>query len=503
MANWIIVTGITAVYLAVTLWIGLRARGGAEQHSSLEDYVTGGRSFGLMLMFFIMGAEVFSAAAFLGNPGWAYGRGAPAFYLIAYVGLMASMGWLLAPRIRRIAARMKYLTQADMLAGRFNSKTLAALIGLVAIVGLLPYLTIQVVGTGLMFSAATEGRVPFWLGALVATLIVMAYVYTSGMRGIGWTNFFQGLLMIVIAWVVGLAVPRRMYGGVGAMFERIAQEAPQYLTIPGGGAPFGWMAFSTAILVSALGAWMWPHLFMRFYAADSDRTLKRSLLMFPIFVFILVPLFFIGFAGILAFQDAPLARVDDVLLEIVVKTAAMPAWLIGIMLSGALAAAMSTGANIAHSAATVAVQDVIAKLHPSMSQDDMLRMIRTLVLVICAASYLIALVNPESLIATLLIAYAAIVQLLPLTLSTLFWPRATRAGAFSGLIAGSATALAYTFFWSPPLAINAGILGLIVNGVALVGVSLLTRPMDDALLRQFETDDGKEPAPHRAGVKTA
>lgn len=130
MANWIIVTGITAVYLAVTLWIGLRARGGAEQHSSLEDYVTGGRSFGLMLMFFIMGAEVFSAAAFLGNPGWAYGRGAPAFYLIAYVGLMASMGWLLAPRIRRIAVRVKHLTQADMLAGRFNSKTLAALIGL-------------------------------------------------------------------------------------------------------------------------------------------------------------------------------------------------------------------------------------------------------------------------------------------------------------------------------------------------------------------------------------
>lgn len=76
------------------------------------------------------------------------------------------------------------------------------------------------------------------------------------------------------------------------------------------------------------------------------------------------------------------------------------------------------------------MQDVITKLRPGMSQDDMLRMIRTLVLVICAASYLIALVNPESLIATLLIAYAAIVQLLPLILSTLFWPRATRAGAF-------------------------------------------------------------------------
>ena len=249
---------------------------------------------------------------------------------------------------------------------------------------------------------------------------------------------------------------------------------------------------------------MWPHLFMRFYAADSDGTIKRSLLLFPIFVFILVPLLFIGFAGILAYQDAPLARVDDVLLEIVVRTASMSPWLIGIMLSGALAAAMSTGANIAHSAATVAVQDVIAKFRPGMTPEDILRLIRILVLVICALSYLIALVNPESLVATLLIAYAAIVQLLPLTLSALFWPRATRAGAFAGLIVGSATALAYTFVWSPPLGINAGILGLIANGIALVCVSLMTKPMDDALLRQFQTDEiaADQPAP-KASVGAA
>ena len=219
-------------------------------------------------------------------------------------------------------------------------------------------------------------------------------------------------------------------------------------------------------------------------------------------MFILVPLTFIGFAGILAYQNAPLAKVDDVLLEIVVKTAQLSPWLIGIMLSGALAAAMSTGANIAHSAATVAVQDVIAKFRPGMTPDQMLRLIRALVLAICALSYVIALINPQSLVATLLVAYAAIVQLLPLTLSTLFWPRATRAGAFAGLIVGSGTALVYTFAWSPPLGINAGVLGLIANGVALVAVSLLTKPMDDALLRQFETEELTPEAP-MAGVRAS
>lgn len=488
MPEWVIVTGITVVYLLVTLWIGVQARH-HNRASSLEDYVTGGRRLGLVLMFFIMGAEIFSAFAFLGGPGWAYSRGSPALYILAYTALMASIGWLLAPRIRQIASRLGHLTQADLLAGRFNSKGLAILIGIVSILGMIPYLTIQVSGTGLMFKAATDGRVPFWLGALLATAIVMLYVYTSGLRGIGWTNLFQGVLMVGIAWVLGFVVTHEMYGGIGPMFRKIAAEAPQFLTIPGGGQPYGWAAFSTAILISALGAWMWPHLFMRFYSADSARTLKKSLMLYPLFVYVMVPILIIGFAGILAYQDAPLKNVDSVLLDIVVHAAHLSPWLVGLMLSGALAAAMSTGANIAHSAATVAARDVAAKLWPGMNDAQVLRTTRALVLVIGALSYVLALVNPSSLVTTLLVAYGAIVQLLPLTLAALFWTRATQAGAFAGLISGTLLTILFDFVWKSPLGINPGIWGLVLNIVVLVVVSLATSPMSQEHLRQYRSSE--------------
>src|SRR5690625_3108001 len=103
MPSWIIVTSITVAYLVITLAVGIRARYSGGGSSTLDEYVTGGCSLGLVLVFFIMGAEIFSAFTFLGGPGWAYSRGAPALYILAYTTLMASTGWVLAPRIRQIS----------------------------------------------------------------------------------------------------------------------------------------------------------------------------------------------------------------------------------------------------------------------------------------------------------------------------------------------------------------------------------------------------------------
>ena len=83
-----------------------------------------------------------------------------------------------------------------------------------------PRRTVVIVGAGFLVEASTGGNVPFWLGALLAFLVAAVYVAASGLRGIGWTNVLQGILMVVVAWGVGLAIPWRFYGGVGAMFDR-------------------------------------------------------------------------------------------------------------------------------------------------------------------------------------------------------------------------------------------------------------------------------------------
>ena len=484
MQDWWIITGITVVYLVVILLVGLRARN--EQSSSLEGYVAGDRSLGVFILFFIMGAEVFSAFAFLGGPGWTYGKGAPGLYILAYLGLGLLPWWVLGPKAARLGRKHGYLTQADLLSDRFTSKWLSAIIAVVSVGAFIPYLTIQITGAGILFEASTEGNVPFWLGALAAFLIVTIYVYASGLRGIGWTNVIQGTIMVFVAWLIGLAVANRFYGGVGSMFREIQAEAPEYLTLPGVDG-MGWAAFSSAVIVSSIGLTMWPHLFMKSYGAESEKTIKKTIVIYPLYGYLLVPVFIIGFAGILVLQDSPLDNPDNVLPELVVNVANFSPWLIGIMLSGALAAAMSTGANLAHSASTVLVRDLfVAVFKRDMPERRVVLLTRLFVVVISVFAYLLALGQFASLVQLLLGAYGAAVQLFPLIVAAFFWKRATTAGAYAGLISGSLVTILFTFVVTPtPLDIHAGIWGLLANTVFLVGTSLLTSPMDKEHVDRF------------------
>ncbi|WP_447529393.1 sodium:solute symporter family protein [Vreelandella sp. TE19] len=472
MSEPLIITSITVVYLALVLAVGLRAR--HNQSSSLEGYVAGGRHMGLLVLFFILGAEVFSAFAFLGAPGWAYSRGAPALYIIAYLTLSVVVWWLIAPYISRLGRSHGYLTQAEFLSACYPTRNnfLGLFIGVISVLAIIPYMTIQIAGAGLLFEAATSGTIPFWLGSLLACAVVAAYVYASGLQGIGWTNLLQGIMMIAVAWFLGLATADQLFGGVGEMFRELQREAPEYLTMPGADG-MGWGAFSTAILVSALGCVMWPHIFMKFYSAKSEQTLKRVFVLYPLYSYLLVPLLIIGFAGVLLI-DTPLDSADRVLLTVVVEIADFPAWLVGLALSGALAAAMSTAANLAHTSATILVRDVGQHLPSlrSMSDQKALKLTRYGVVLLSFLAYLLALANPGSLVGLLLGAYGIVVQLLPMLLGALFWRRASKVGALAGLAVGSAITLLLEFAISAPFGWHAGFCGLLINTVVFIAASL-------------------------------
>ncbi|ALM52801.1 sodium:solute symporter family protein [Halomonas huangheensis] len=462
MSDSILVTLITLAYLAVVLWVGIRARG--DGPSTLENYVAGGRHVGVLILFFILGAEIFSAFSFLGGPGWAYSRGAPAFYIIAYLGLIPITIWVLGPKVARLGRERGYLTQGDLISDHYRSTPLGLLAGVIGVLAMVPYLTVQIAGAGMLFQAATNSLVPFWLGALLAFIVVAAYVFTSGLNGIGWTNLVQGIMMIAIAWFLGLIIPTHIYGGVQEMFTEIASKAPEYLTIPGGGKGMEWGAFSTAVLVSAFGGAMWPHLFMKFYSADSGRSLRKVSVFYPLYAYLLIPLMLIGFAGILTFADTPLASSDRVLLELVINVSDFPAWVVGLMLSGALAAAMSTGANLAHTAAVVLTRDVLGPtVMRNATEQQAVKATRICVLAVSLVAYLVALINPSSLVILLLGAYGLIVQLMPMVLGALFFPALTKRAASLGALAGSSVFLIFQFAVTSPFGWHAGFWGLLVN----------------------------------------
>lgn len=474
MESWQVVTLVVLGYLAVTLLIGLLA--GRRVSGSVAGYVAADRQFGLLAMYFVTGATIFSAFAFLGGPGWAYSRGAAAFYILCYGVLGIAPWYYMGPKAGRLGRRFGYVTQAQLVAGRFPSRGLSGLFALISVAAFVPYLMLQMSGAGIVFSAVTEGHVPFWLGAALAYGVVLFYVLYGGVAAVGWTNVFQGIFMMIVAWALGLYLPIHLYGGIGAMFEQIATVRPELLALPGldaTGATWSWGAYSTAILSSALGFLMWPHLFMKSYTARDDRTLRRTVVLFPTFQLFLIPVFLIGFAGVLYPQ--PPASADAILPHMVIETG-LPALVVGLFCAGALSASMSTGDALVHGAASIAVEDGV---RPFIQLDDARRrfLMRVLVVSIGGIAYYLAIVQERSLVWLLLTAYGLVDQFAPPVYAALFWRRATTPGVMAGLAAGITTTVFFLRFPDlRPFDIHEGILGVVVNTVVLIVVSLATRP---------------------------
>lgn len=477
MERWQVIAIIIALYLGVTLSIGLFS--GRRASKSVQGYVAGDRDFGLLVMYFVLGASVFSAFAFLGGPGWAYSRGAAAFYILCYGVLGIAPYFFIGPKAAALGRRHGYVTQAQLICGRFPSRALSLMIATLTVLAFIPYITLQMRGAGIVIEAVTDGHVPLWAGSAVAYGIVTLYVLFSGVAAVGWTNTFQGLFMLTIAWTLGLYLPISLYGGVGDMFNRILAERPELLSLPGltaAGEPWSWGGYSSAIIVSAVGLMMWPHLFMKAFTARSDDTLRRTVVLFPTFQLFLIPVFLIGFAGVLYPARPPSS---DFILPFMILNADLPAIVVGLFCAGALSASMSTGDALMHAAASVTVEDGIRPFK-SLTDQQQRRLIQGFVLVVGAVAYVFAVNEGVSLVVLLLTSYGVICQLAPPIVAAMYWPRATTAGVVAGFATGSITAA--FFFLSGylgsnlrPFDLHEGLLGLIVHVPVLIVVSLLTQ----------------------------
>ncbi len=465
------VVGIVVGYLVVCLMIGMLS--GRGQTDTAAGYVAGDRTLGLLLMYFITGATIFSAFAFLGAPGWAYSRGVAIFYLLGYGCLGFLPFYFLGPRAARVGRHYGFVTQGEMIAARFDSALIAGVLALISAVAFVPYLALQMKGAGYVLETVTEGAVPTEVGAALVYGVVLIYVLKSGVLGVGWTNTFQGIFMMGLAWFLGLYLPEKLYGGVGAMFDRIAEARPELLEPPGltskGGA-WPWGEYSSAVLVSAIGFSVWPHLFMKAFTAKDERTIRRTVVLYPTFQLFLVPLMLVGFAGVL-FTPAP-ARPDQILPHLLMNLE-VPALVVGLFCAGALAASMSSGDAIAHAAASILIRDgLVTAGGKTLAPATERRAIRVTLVVVMAAAYAVATAYEGSLVVLLLSAYGAVVQCAPAVVATLYWRRATAAGVLTGLFVGSAVTIAFVLQpeWRPwPL--HAGLYGLIANAGCLIAIS--------------------------------
>lgn len=461
-----------AIILAiVSLGTGIGLYAGAHRKMNLEQWTVAGRGFGVLLMWLLMAGEVYTTFAFLGASGWAYSRGGPVLYVLAYLTLAYVVSFFILPPIWELGRRHGLQTGPDFFAVRYRSKYLAAFVAIVGVVFIIPYLQLQLTGLGIIVEIASFdgiGRAPA-MG--IAVVLMSAFVFTSGVRAVAWVSVLKDILMLSAAVAVGIGVPHVWFGGIGPMFAALARAHPGHLTLPGATANLGYPWYISTVLLTSLGFYMWPHAFGATFTARSGDILRRNAVMMPIYGLTLVFILFAGFAAILVVPG--LANGDLALLTVVRKT--FPPWFLGIIGGAGALTAMVPASIFVLTAAALFAKNIYRPLFaPAMSDDRVALLARVMVVVLSLASFYFALSSSPTLVSLLLLGYAGITQFFPGVVLGLFWPRARGAAVFAGMIAGvGVVAILAATNHDPYHGLNAGFVALCLNFAVTVGLSYL------------------------------
>ena len=465
-----------ALYLASLLGIGLFAWRRSKRSS--EDYFVASRSIGPIVLFLSLAATNFSAFTFFGFAGAAYKFGLAYYGIMAFgTGFMALSFYVVGRKVWRLGKKNGYITPPELIGDRFKSDTLRLVFLVVMVVFTLPYLATQAIGGGIALTQLTEGEVSYEIGAVIVTVVILVYVTIGGMRADAYTDVVQGVLMLV-TMLAAVGIVSAGLGGFTHANERLAQELPDLVARPGGGD-----FFTPQIWISYMVLWtlcdpMFPQLFARFYAARDERSIKFSMIMYaPMTAVLFLMPVLIGAWGRLEFPGLTGKDPDNILPMMVDQFA--PSWVLGIMLSGAFAALMSTADSQLLVLSSMLTRDVYKRwFKKAASQREEFIVGKVLVVGLALVGLALALTSVETLFETLTkTTFTGLAVLFPTTIAALYWKRATKWGCIASIVAGEAVYAAF-YYELLPSDLTMGYLPVIpvvlVTVAVLIAVSLVT-----------------------------
>jgi len=473
---------LAVIFAIVTLGAIIGFLAGVRRKMNLEQWTVGGRGFGVVLIFLLMAGEVYTTFSFLGASGWAYSRGGPTLYIMAYITLGYVISFFILPQIWEVGRKYRLQTQSDFFSMRYGNKYLAALVCVIGVAFLIPYIQIQLTGLGIIVSVASFDGISRTTAMVISVVLLAAFVFASGIRAVAWMSVLKDVLMVVAAFSIGIGVPYIHYGGIGPMFAALAHARPAHLTMPGSTANLGHMWYISTVLLSSLGFYMWPHAFGAAFTARSGDALRRNAVVMPLYTITLAFIFFAGFTAVLIVPGLP--NGDLSLLTIVRRS--FPPWFLGVIGGAGALTAMVPASIFILTAGTLFAKNLCRPLFaPSMTDDQVGKLARVMVLVLSAVSLYLAVHSSATIVSLLLLGYAGVVQFFPGVALGLYWGRVSMPGVFSGLIAGvAAVAFLVLTHQDPFLGWNAGFVALCVNFMVTVILSLLT----PATARQLERE---------------
>ena len=499
-------TAQICIIIAIVLYLALMVGIGAwysKKNKNTDDFYLGGRKLGPLVTAMSAEASDMSSYLLMGLPGLAVVYGiAEASWTAIGLAVGTYINWLLvAKRIRLYSHKINAVTIPEFFAKRFhdNAKVLSLIAALIIIIFFVPYTASGFSACGKLFSSLFG--VDYQIAMIISAVVIVLYTTLGGFSAASTTDLIQSIVMTVALFVVvGFGVSQA--GGVHAVLEN-ASQLPAYFSLTstgdgaGGTTPYGGLTI-VSTLAWGLGYFGMPHILLRFMAIEDSKKLKTSRRIASVWVVISMAVaIFIGTVGVGMIGAGVLdggfdgERIIIEISKLLSTYGVFPALVAGVILSGILAATMSTADSQLLAASSSASQDIfISFFKVKLSQKKAMLIARASVVLISVIGVIIALDENSSIFRVVSFAWAGFGAAFgPLVLFSLFWKRTNKAGAVAGMVTGGAMVFIWKYIiakLSPVLNIYELLPAFILSSLAIVAVSLLTKAPDKAITDEFD-----------------
>lgn len=460
-----------SLYMIGMLIIGYFAY---KRTTDVSDYMLGGRTLGPAVTALSAGASDMSGWLMMGLPGAMFTQGLSAAWIAIGLTLGAYANWLyVAPRLRTYTeVAGDSITIPEFLANRFHDQTnlLRIISGLVIMVFFTFYVSSGLVSGAVLFE--NTFNLDYHTGLWIVAGVVVAYTLFGGFLAVSWTDFVQGIMM-VLALVIVPIVTITNTGGVTSTFERIYSIDPSLLNLFKGTSLLGIIS----LFAWGLGYFGQPHIIVRFMAISSVKEMKKARQIgMGWMIFSILGAMFTGLIGIAFFSNNGITLADPETVFIELGKILFHPFVTGFLLAAILAAIMSTVSSQLLVTSSSLTEDVYKTFfHRSASGKELMLVGRLSVLLVALVASMLAYTQNDTILALVGYAWAGFgASFGPVILLSLGWKRMTKWGALAGMLAGAVTVIAWTRFPDLKSMMYEMVPGFAASLIAIIVVSLLT-----------------------------
>ena len=411
--------------------------------NDLNDYILGGRGLGPGVTALSAGASDMSGWLLLGLPGMLYDDGLVGIWIAVGLLIGAYANWhTVAKPLRVYTEHLKdAITIPDYLSNRFrdHSNMLRIITAIVILLFYTLYTSSGLVGGAKLFEA-TFGF-DYSTALLIGSFIIVSYTFLGGYNAVSWTDFVQGILMM-LALVIVPAVVIYEIGGMSKTLEVIIMFNPEHLDSLHATSFIG----IVSLLAWGLGYFGQPHILVRFMSIrHEDEMQKAKFIGMTWMGLAILGSLAVGFFGYAYVMSEGIDLQDSEKIFITLSQLLFNPWIAGFLLAAILAAIMSTVDSQLLVSSSVLTQDIYNKvLRKNASERELVWVGRGTVILIAFIAWAISTDQNASVLALVSYAWAGFGAAFgPVIILSLYNSKISQVGAMWGMITGTVVVIVY------------------------------------------------------------